>query len=76
MRSVIDQDLTANPEHIGGFVRLIFHDCVGFSCNGCLNMNQDDNNGKYMHILLSLSILSISVSPFNLYGHQVIIVVL
>ena len=28
-----------------GLVRLAFHDCVGEKCNGCINMDLDDNAG-------------------------------
>ena len=31
-------------------VRLSFHDCVGDKgCDGCVDLNIDDNAGKYAH---------------------------
>ena len=41
----IRQMLTNNPAFIGGFVRLAFHDCVGDSCDGCIDYDNDDNAG-------------------------------
>ena len=42
----IRQMLTNNPPFIGGFVRLAFHDCVGDSCDGCIDYDSEDNAGK------------------------------
>ena len=43
--ALIDSDVTLMP----GFVRLVFHDCVG-GCNGCITSGQDviDNAGKFI----------------------------
>ncbi|XP_067927931.1 putative ascorbate peroxidase [Watersipora subatra] len=35
---------------LGGFLRLAFHDCVGKKCDGCINMNNDDNAGLDVYI--------------------------
>ena len=39
--------------YIAGFVRLIFHDCVGVSCDGCVNLAYGPNAGlaPYVDVL-------------------------
>ena len=40
VRSLLKED----PERIGGFVRLAFHDCVGRGrCDGCIDYKNHDN---------------------------------
>ena len=51
--TTIRQLLRDNPQFIGGFVRLSFHDCVGDRCDGCINFDHHDNKGKKTTILIS-----------------------
>lgn len=51
-RALMDQDViedegvTSTTILLAGLVRLIFHDCVGNGCDGCINMNMTDNRGR------------------------------
>ena len=44
---------------IAKFLRLIFHDCVGKKCDGCVNMNNPDNTG----VDRAFSVLESNVVP-------------
>jgi len=35
---------------LAGFVRVAFHDCVGISCDGCINQQQVHNKGLLPYI--------------------------
>jgi len=53
IRAAIDLDLDENDSSfilMPGLVRLIFHDCVGEGCDGCVNMDMDDNAGLGTYI--------------------------
>ena len=50
IRDMIDSDAAeagnANSlRMLGGLVRLSFHDCVGDSCDGCINNQNPENAG-------------------------------
>jgi len=55
-RALMDQDViedegvTSTTILLAGLVRLIFHDCVGNGCDGCINMNMTDNRGLQTYI--------------------------
>ena len=52
-KQVIDAALTEDRRNrIPGFVRLIFHDCVGDACDGCVDLNNEENNGLAVHTQL------------------------
>jgi len=36
--------------HVPTAVRLAFHDCVGYACDGCINLNNPSNNGLSAYI--------------------------
>eukprot|EP00121_Abeoforma_whisleri_P003918 Awhi_evm1s3531 len=44
IENVLHGFINQNDDNIAKFVRLSFHDCVG-GCDGCLNVNNPDNNG-------------------------------
>eukprot|EP00238_Polyblepharides_amylifera_P000501 CAMPEP_0196572712 /NCGR_PEP_ID=MMETSP1081-20130531/2704_1 /TAXON_ID=36882 /ORGANISM="Pyramimonas amylifera, Strain CCMP720" /LENGTH=376 /DNA_ID=CAMNT_0041890119 /DNA_START=187 /DNA_END=1317 /DNA_ORIENTATION=+ len=48
-RSKIAEDST-HP-FLAGFVRLIFHDCVGTACDGCINIHYGPNGGLQPYIM-------------------------
>jgi hypothetical protein len=41
----IDDLITEDEDNLPGFARLSFHDCVGKSCDGCLNLKDSSNAG-------------------------------
>ena len=45
MLNDIKTQLKSNPKHIPKLVRLAFHDCVGNACDGCINLDNESNNG-------------------------------
>eukprot|EP00976_Prorocentrum_cordatum_P090159 1187999-Prorocentrum_minimum.AAC.3 len=47
LSKLIDGNVAEDGTHpyIAGFVRLIFHDCVGVSCDGCVNLQYGPNAG-------------------------------
>jgi hypothetical protein len=50
--TLIDSNVAEDGTHpfIAGFVRLIFHDCVGVSCDGCVNLAFAPNAGLKPYI--------------------------
>ena len=53
---MIDADAVENGNArdrrmLGGLLRLSFHDCVSDQCDGCINLNNEDNAGK-THLVL------------------------
>jgi len=44
VKNLCNDILDRKPVLIAGFVRLIFHDCVG-GCDGCVDLNLENWNG-------------------------------
>ncbi|XP_066913496.1 putative ascorbate peroxidase [Clytia hemisphaerica] len=69
--------LKEDPERIGGFVRLAFHDCVGRGrCDGCIDHHNHDNKGLavYTKVLNNLfTKFSNRITRADLYAFAAIV---
>ncbi len=45
VKTVLDDYFELNATFVPFAVRLAFHDCVGGVCDGCINLDNDSNNG-------------------------------